>query len=1216
MSSEATEIVFGCTMPMTGDPAVLASKDYIHALDMWVWWASLVHGGINVRGKVFKPVIKWLDNQGNPSLVKEMTEYLIENEGATVMFGPYSSTLTPPATNVSRSHHIVTMSGGASASSVFRNDPMLFSTLSSAEGQLLSGLMLLRAKGAKTVVSITQQLTWSLAVGQAVNDYVNIQSQGKMLMVYEAVIPANPTELFLDDLIFNLTRMQKPDVFVGAVYFQACSLILKSAETYQYKPKIFLMSLCVDNPQFISSVGQDSGRYILGGVQWNKNLPFKDDAYFGLTEWTALEFYQIFLERYNMAPSYIAAAYFVAGLVVTKAIENANSLHGDDIAVQLGLLNVQTFYGTITFNSVGQNTARFSYIQYDDVGDLQVALPQMWQTASLIYPVPVFPNSSTTYRSCIHNFGSSYCQCVSVHFSGCLQIPSGKFSPKIISYDRSSFTSNSAFAGQLIFGLTLSMTGNPVYSSAGQEVYNALDMWVWWTNTLHGGIRVGNDLYQVKIKWLDNNGNIALAQNMTKYFIDEESTSFMFGPYSSDMTLATAPLTEQNEIIMVTGGSSAASVFANKKFTFTTLSPASQTLIEGVKALQKAGAKTVVNIFQKTIFAEEAGQAVRAYISSQSLKTIKIIYETQIPALSTQTHIDLLLSNLTQSAILTPDIFVGSVSFDVCVMILHTAKKMDYKPGAFLLTLCVDSPGFVPQIGIDSGRYIIGPVQWNSLLPYQEDVLTGWSAVTFAQQYRNRYNTTPSYVSAAYFAAGLAFVHAAEISPTLSTIDIALELTTMSLQSFYGPIEFSPNMLSGHSMAYVQWDDTGTLQVICPEFYQTGDLIYPTPKNPQSAWFYKKCMGKESRGETDCTCKSFNVTCIDIHPNQTLKPTPRSNLRFSSSQSVNSSLAKDIGIGVGVGVACLALVACAFCWVKTCGSFEETPTPQKIHTEYYDMWVIPKAVFKQLKRLPRFEEAKDNNCIIKKKPGIKREQLLFISHRWLTKNHPDNDKNEKLNGIQRMLGNCDLNGIEFIWMDYCCIPQDPENAADQVLGIFSLPSYVESCRDFAIIVGQEKIASFETYQSRGWCRLEQFVASAPRLDSKNNQLRDFKMWTYNRDTNALKDETTETLLNPFHGHFRKGDVDKEKIALMLLRVCIHVLKNSGVAPLKNLSEEIGLSSVAFLNRSTSGKEMEDLNWLLSPKAQKVLGQISPAKKRRMSLCRTSKIFDTETEIDI
>jgi len=423
-SSNTSEIIFGCTMAMTGDPSFSSyGKQLMNSIDMWFWWVNVIHGGINIGGKTFRAKLKWLDNKGNQSLVTEMTTYLI-NHGSSIMFAPYSTTLTGPASDVSEKRGVITVTGGAAGTSIFLGKRFLFSTLSPADVFMISGLKTLVMRGARTIINVVQQLAFTVNMGASIGSFVQrTQATAHGLQItHEIKLSASPNEAEINSLIRNLTQHeQKPDVFVGCVYFSVCTAILKTAKEFNYLPGSFIMSLCVDDPNFLNTVGVDNERYIIGPVQWNENLPLKDDN--TLTGWTAHKFADIYRSRYNMSPSYFSAAYFASGLALTKALENCLSLDSTEIAFALGRLNLKTFFGTVKFDSNGQGTQEYSYIQYNDVGTLEIVAPDLYATSNLIYPFPEKPMSSAFYQQCLADpsQGPRNCHCSSVGCPLCSQ---------------------------------------------------------------------------------------------------------------------------------------------------------------------------------------------------------------------------------------------------------------------------------------------------------------------------------------------------------------------------------------------------------------------------------------------------------------------------------------------------------------------------------------------------------------------------------------------------------------------------------------------------------------------------------------------------------------------------------------------------------------------------------------------------------------------------
>lgn len=90
------------------------------------------------------------------------------------------------------------------------------------------------------------------------------------------------------------------------------------------------------------------------------------------------------------------------------------------------------------------------------------------------------------------------------------------------------------------------------------------------------------------------------------------------------------------------------------------------------------------------------------------------------------------------------------------------------------------------------------------------------------------------------------------------------------------------------------------------------------------------------------------------------------------------------------------------------------------------------------------------------------QPVLFISHRWETKNHPDPDCNqlEKL----RLLEDC------FIIYDYCSFPQEPLNI-DEASKLQCILKYMGKLIENVVILHSAD------YTNRGWCIYE-YIASS------------------------------------------------------------------------------------------------------------------------------------------
>jgi len=118
--------------------------------------------------------------------------------------------------------------------------------------------------------------------------------------------------------------------------------------------------------------------------------------------------------------------------------------------------------------------------------------------------------------------------------------------------------------------------------------------------------------------------------------------------------------------------------------------------------------------------------------------------------------------------------------------------------------------------------------------------------------------------------------------------------------------------------------------------------------------------------------------------------------------------------------------------------------------------------------------------------NVRREEILFVSHRWLTPDmrggrhaHVDCDKNSKLGHLQHFL--LDHPEIKWVWMDYFSCPQI--DAHLQSLCINSIAFYIHSSGQFYAFAAHHDQTDdrhdFRTYLRGGWPRFEMLVASCP-----------------------------------------------------------------------------------------------------------------------------------------
>jgi len=127
---------------------------------------------------------------------------------------------------------------------------------------------------------------------------------------------------------------------------------------------------------------------------------------------------------------------------------------------------------------------------------------------------------------------------------------------------------------------------------------------------------------------------------------------------------------------------------------------------------------------------------------------------------------------------------------------------------------------------------------------------------------------------------------------------------------------------------------------------------------------------------------------------------------------------------------------------------------------------------------PEYSEIQDKLVIIEDL-----STTLFVSHRWESKHHPDNSKNDIkfLKYILKDIPSSVVNHFdsevkfEYIWIDYCCIPQNPINHKQRAIKeniIKSIDKIQSKCTTIILWRSSE----VTQIQSRAWCFLELVIA--------------------------------------------------------------------------------------------------------------------------------------------
>ncbi|CAM9337024.1 unnamed protein product [Chrysoparadoxa australica] len=185
---------------------------------------------------------------------------------------------------------------------------------------------------------------------------------------------------------------------------------------------------------------------------------------------------------------------------------------------------------------------------------------------------------------------------------------------------------------------------------------------------------------------------------------------------------------------------------------------------------------------------------------------------------------------------------------------------------------------------------------------------------------------------------------------------------------------------------------------------------------------------------------------------------------------------------------------------------------------------------------------------------ISLHSISFISHRWRSPHHPDDEHNVVLRHLKALLNH--HTNIQYVWLDYCCIPLRNTSAEpDLVLAAaHSIGFYLAQSTSFFALCTDR--SDFDHYQKRAWCMLEMMLASLPR--SKTDQLDGIigcqllSLWNNgNREEEDLAGKAGDVLKSPLLGEL-SVPADFAAIA-QILQSRLRLLLGDGLLPSEHAS---------------------------------------------------------------
>ena len=369
-------------------------------------------------------------------------------------------------------------------------------------------------------------------------------------------------------------------------------------------------------------------------------------------------------------------------------------------------------------------------------------------------------------------------------------------------------------------GAAVSLTGK--YTTAGEHTRRGYDLAVKTINDA-GGISVSGKTYRLEIIYYDDESTPARGAQLAERLINQDGVEFMLGPYSSGLTKAIAPVTEQYGVPMVEANGASLQLF-NKgyRYLFAVLSTTEQYLASAVALAAEREGRDPATLKLAAVFENDPfSQDIRAGVLADAASFgIHVVVDDQLPP-----ELNDMAATLAKTKALKPDILVVSGHSKGAALVIRQVEEMRVDVPMLAITHC-DSADVIGKFGAAS-EYTLCASQWAPTLSYRDD--TFGSAADFAATFEAEYGYAPPYQAAESAAAVLVFADAFERAGGFDKDAVRDALAATETQTFYGNIKFDETGKNiAKPMVLYQIQD-GAFVVVAPIKWAASEVRYPTP---------------------------------------------------------------------------------------------------------------------------------------------------------------------------------------------------------------------------------------------------------------------------------------------------------------------------------------------------------------------------------------------------
>jgi branched-chain amino acid transport system substrate-binding protein len=374
-STTKKPLVIGASISLTGDfadPGKAVKAGY-------ELWAKEINAKGGILGR--KVQFKIVDDTSSPTQVVTNYQNLINKDKVDLVFGPFSSLLTVPASQVAKryGYSFIEPAGGGPQVFAAKLDNLFFIQPAPVvkSGDVFADWILSLPATARPKTAAYAELDDPFAAPIAESIRARFEAAG-IKTVYKHVYPAETQDF---SAIISKVASVQPDVLVSGTQSEDAYAQVKSLIQLKFSPKFMFMSNGANSPvEFPSKVGAANTTGIMSAGDW-----FPGSTATGSAEFTAA-----YIKAYGGTADTIdnsSAEAYAAGQVLEEVAKKTGKIDNATIISTLHQGTWPTLLGDLKWNAIGEPQGSFHLVQWQG-GKLLPVYPAGIAKATPLYPKP------------------------------------------------------------------------------------------------------------------------------------------------------------------------------------------------------------------------------------------------------------------------------------------------------------------------------------------------------------------------------------------------------------------------------------------------------------------------------------------------------------------------------------------------------------------------------------------------------------------------------------------------------------------------------------------------------------------------------------------------------------------------------------------------------------------------------------------------------------